>query len=50
MVKGCTKLTMSLGLLFIGLKKDKFIPVLNYVIKRYAMKEYGGVELQLYHF
>jgi hypothetical protein len=25
--------------------KDKVIPVLNYVIKHYAMKAYGGVEV-----
>jgi hypothetical protein len=29
--------------------KGKFIPVLNYVIKHYAMKPYWGAELRLHH-
>jgi hypothetical protein len=26
-------------------KKGKVVPVLNYVIKHYAMKAYGGVDI-----
>jgi hypothetical protein len=30
--------------------KGKVIPVLNYVIKHYAMIACGGVEVQLHHY
>jgi hypothetical protein len=50
LTKGSTRNnTVQTLLLVMGKREGKIIPVLNYIIKHYAMKGYGGVEAKFYH-